>query len=125
MMTMMTLYATALFLGGSLLMASAFLGGHDVGHGVHLAADHAPAPDGPGTWLPFLSFRFWTFGVAFFGLTGVIFDGVGLAGEGATLAVAIGLGLACGLAGALILRALARRQPSSLPTEIGCIGELA
>lgn len=32
----------------------------------------ARAPEAPRRWLPFLSFRFWTFGAAFFGLTGTL-----------------------------------------------------
>ncbi len=54
------------------------LGDHGLGHGVHhaSAADAAHGVrDAAGRkrlWLPFSSMRFWTFGTAAFGLTGVL-----------------------------------------------------
>ena len=47
--------------------------------------------------------RFWTFLLAFFGLTGLVFSGFGRAGTAATLALAVlvGVGTASGAAAAL------------------------
>lgn len=49
-------------------------------------------------WLPFFTFRFWTFGACFFGLTGLLLTWVGadLSAQG-ILAIAIAMGLLCGL----------------------------
>ena len=78
----MTIYLTALAFGGILLVAS-LMGGHD--HADHHAGDHDPdhADDHDAgsvaraaLVLPFLSLRFWVFGLAFFGLTGAILHGL-------------------------------------------------
>jgi membrane protein implicated in regulation of membrane protease activity len=75
------LYMFALVLGGVLLASSLILGGHGDAHGgeVHAADGGHDAEGGPESFLvAFLSMRFWTFFLAFFGLTGVVLDGLGL-----------------------------------------------
>ena len=77
-------------------------------------------------WLPFLSLRFWTFALCFFGLTGLLVSLVQpeLA-NGLTFLIAILMGLLCGTAAAFVLRALGSNQVNSLtrPDELsGHIG---
>lgn len=132
---MLIVYAIALLFGGTLVLASVLLGHHDVDassgaaaldHDVSVPTDDHPVDAHAGTlWLPFLSLRFWTFGAAFFGLTGVLFHSLALAGEGATLGLAIGAGLVCGLVAALVIRVLSRQEASSLPTELSFVGQPA
>jgi len=116
-------YAFATILGGALL-AFSIVGGdgdHDAdglhddadagggdGHSDHGAADqglqgvHAAAGAGGsviGLFGVALSLRFWTFFAAFFGLTGLVLDGLDLvAGELPPLALAVGMGLLAGTA---------------------------
>jgi hypothetical protein len=132
-MIMPTVYAVALFAGGVFVLASFFFGhhdlggGHDFGHpGDHPdAAGHEHAPDSgvSGIWLPFFSLRFWTYGATFFGLTGTLLHGLGVAGESATLASAAGMGVGCGSVAAIVIRSLSRREVNSLPTELSFVGE--
>lgn len=55
----------------------------------------------------FRSVRFWTFFLAFFGMTGLSLDGLGLMGPMAALAAAIGMGSASGLGASAAIRVLA------------------
>ena len=57
-------------------------------------------------WLPIFSFRFWTFGSAFFGLTGAVLTGLSLSVEPLTLGLSAAVGLTVGSASAWIVRAL-------------------
>jgi membrane protein implicated in regulation of membrane protease activity len=112
------LYLFALVLGGILLGASMLLGGSEgdgeAGHaadshadvdGGHVHASHAAdghAADGHDAsggfesfLVAFLSMRFWTFFLAFFGLTGIVLDGFGLVANtivSAVIATAMGAG---------------------------------
>jgi len=130
----MAIYLFALVVGGVLLGASIFLGGgeagdgdHGVGHDADLDAgvdgdadvdDHgshvthgdsaSPSGDAGGALTFFLwslgSLRFWTFFLAFFGLTGLALEGLGLVAPGAlgpSLAIGMGLVVAYGGMGAL------------------------
>ena len=70
-------------------------------------------------WLPFFSFRFWTFGSCFFGLTGLLLTSLqNLANVSlSTLEIAglsAGVGLACGTLIAGVMRILQRRKANSL-----------
>ena len=72
---MLSAYIVCLLAGGGVLGASMF-GGHDSDGGdAHVGDAHGDgAHDGHHEWaarLPFLSLRFWTWGVTFFGLAGV------------------------------------------------------
>jgi membrane protein implicated in regulation of membrane protease activity len=118
---MIYLYLIALVVGGGLLGASIVLGGHDApGHDVHGAEHLAPAgKEGPlgGAesylyWL--VSVRFWTFFVAFFGLTGLVFDGLGLvASQWVTLVIAVAVGTTSGSSAMLVLRKLTTDDANS------------
>ena len=72
---MLSAYIVCLLAGGVVLGASMF-GGHDSDSGdAHVGDAHGGAiHEGHHEWagrLPFLSLRFWTWGVTFFGLAGV------------------------------------------------------
>lgn len=129
-------YLFSLILGGVLLGASLLLGGHDdadvdVDADVDFDADgeadldamldaetdHDVDPGGHGSfgdwWVTFLSLRFWTFFLAFFGLTGLLLDGLNLvASEWIALACAIAMGTTIGGAAVSIIRRLTRSNTS-------------
>ncbi|MBD2109569.1 NfeD family protein [Nodosilinea sp. FACHB-13] len=77
-------------------------------------------------WLPFLSLRFWTFALCFFGLTGLLINLVqpNLAVWLGTL-IALLMGLFCGLVAALVLRSLGRQSVSSLIRPETLTGQIA
>lgn len=77
-------------------------------------------------WLPFLSLRFWTFALCFFGLTGLLITLVQPALPGWLGAlIAVFMGLFCGLVAALVLRSLARQSVSSLIRPETLTGQIA
>ncbi len=125
---MLVIYDTALAVGGVLLLASLIFGHHGADHGgLDHSADsgHGDAEDGGvGSLFVFLSMRFWTFSVAFFGLTGMLFTRLKLMGESPNevLALSIGVGLGCGFGAAWILNRLKNQVVNSLPTELGYAG---
>ncbi|HZG38524.1 MAG TPA: hypothetical protein VEZ50_07560 [Nodosilinea sp.] len=127
------------FIGGSVFVFLAAVGGLD---GVDFADDVGFDLDGQveiddidvGTqldqtltalrsrwWLPFLSLRFWTFALCFFGLTGLLLTRTQPAlASGLVALIAVCMGLLCGLMAALVLRSLGRSPVSSLirPDEL-------
>jgi hypothetical protein len=104
---MLTIYLVALAIGGTLLAASLFLGGHHGADGGH-DADHGAGHGGDGfDLLPVASLRFWTFLLAAGGGTGTALHLTG-AGPGriATAAISLGVGYASGMAAVLVVRRL-------------------
>ena len=76
---MSAVYVGFLLFGGLLILASFFGGGHDAE--AHVGDADAGGGDGHGdghdqsqasAWLSLFGLRFWSFGAAFFGLTGLI-----------------------------------------------------
>ena len=122
---MIYLYLFALVLGGVLLGASMLLGGHGDGHAPEAHADGPDANAGVESFLvAFLSMRFWTFFLAFFGLTGVVLDGFGLVSStwiAATLSV--GMGLFAGGAAAWIMRRVRGDESNSAATSKDFVGK--
>jgi membrane protein implicated in regulation of membrane protease activity len=125
------LYIASLGLGGVVLLIS-LAGGHGDGHG-DAGADHgdhgahAEAESAHNALLlPFLSLRFWTFAAAFFGLTGLVLGGLGLAAPALVPFIAGGVGLGSGYAASQIFRALARKPLGQLGTggHVGREGKL-
>jgi membrane protein implicated in regulation of membrane protease activity len=129
----MALYLGCLAFGGLFLGAS-LLGGHD-GHGGHDGGGHdggghdgdhagathdAPAQHGP--WLPFLSVRFWTFALAFFGLTGAALTAAGAAVAAVVPAVAGAVGVGAGYGASRLLGGLARRPVGLLAAGASHVG---
>lgn len=99
--------------------------GHAHGHG----GSHAPSGGDAGLtfesvlWLTLFSLRFWSFASAFFGLTGVVLDGLGLTGsENETLAFAIGIGSGSGLLASWLVQRLRNEVLSTIPSEEGFVG---
>ena len=94
------------------------LDGHaDVGHDLapgHLTDDAQAVGEGRGLrrrripWMPFLSLRFWTFGSAFFGLTGTLLTLLTAAGEPLGVVLAGGTGLVAGLGMATLAHSMRR-----------------
>lgn len=108
---MIYLYLFALVLGGVLLGASLILGGHGAPGEGDASADGAAHPDAPdeagveSLLVAFLSLRFWTFFLAFFGLTGVVLDGLGLVASSLLAAVlSAAMGVATGAAAVWVMR---------------------
>lgn len=124
---MLPIYATALAVGGTLLVASLVLGhhgadhdfgGHDVGH----AGGEHGSPE-LGLLASFLSVRFWTFAFAFFGLTGVIFERVVPLSSGTqVLLAAVVAGLVVGFVASTVVNKLRADTVTSTPTELGYVG---
>jgi membrane protein implicated in regulation of membrane protease activity len=104
-------YVFSLVVGGVFLGVSSLFGSKDVdaGHGggdLHaMDASHHGA-EVEASWVPFLSLQFWMFALAFFGLTGTVLEGFGLAGGLVTAGSAVGLGLAAGLSASYALHRL-------------------
>lgn len=101
--------------------------GFEAAHSLSVAdASHGLGPRKRRIWLPMLTFRFWTFGSAFFGLTGALltsFTGVG------ALMVAVmsgATGLSVGTVSAWMVRWLRRPVGESvrLADYAGSTGEL-
>lgn len=123
---MFPIYATALAVGGTLLLASVLLGHHgaDHPHDFHIGHGHdGDASPEVGLLASFLSLRFWTFAFAFFGLTGVIFERVVPLQNGqAVLAIAAVTGVVVGFVAATIVNKLRAETVTSTPSEIGYVG---
>ncbi|MEM8602396.1 MAG: NfeD-like protein [Cyanobacteria bacterium P01_H01_bin.121] len=78
-----------------------------------------------GFWLPWTSFKFWTFGTCFFGLTGLLLSQLAptLSSSG-ILVFAIAMGLFCGTTMATTLRFLRGRRANSLIETSDLIGQV-
>lgn len=76
-------------------------------------------------WLPFLSLRFWTFALCFFGLTGLLIQLVqpDLPGWLGAL-IAVVMGFFCGLVAALVMRSLGQQSVSSLMRPEDLAGQI-
>jgi membrane protein implicated in regulation of membrane protease activity len=140
------LYLFSLIVGAVLLGASILLGGHgadadgevDVGGDVDADADGeldggldkdaaiGGHGDFSGFLTTFLSLRFWTFFLAFFGLTGLVLDLFGLVGSSwITLALALAMGLGTGAGAMAALRKLAAETSGKAVESGDYIGKTA
>lgn len=134
---MLTLYLIALMLGGTLVMATLVLGDHgdgdlatdldidmdvdvdidvDVDADVDADADAVGAPDAVMSWLPYASMRFWTFFLAFFGLTGSVLAGLGLMAN--TIAVAVISVVVGYVSGFSVVKALRNLRETSADSSV-------
>lgn len=118
---MLAIYLASLIAGGGLLLWS-MAGGGDAED-----ADTGEAHGGDG-WLsalPFSSLTFWTFFLAFFGLTGSTLTLFGLAGSAAiTATLAAALGLGAGFTIALVMKRLRREVVDSSIRALDFVGEV-
>jgi hypothetical protein len=112
---MLQIYLGALAFGGTLLIASLFLGSKDADH------DHG---DGDGeheahgaadgfAWLPVTSLRFWTFVLAFGGIAGALLTWLGGIGEPIVGVAALAVGWGSGLGMNLAMRGLRKGSVGS------------
>lgn len=79
-------------------------------------------------WLPFFSFKFWTFAVCFFGLTGIILEILepNMAGW-LVNTIAVAIGIVCGSMMAWSLRILGGNQTNSFVRSddlVGSVGQV-
>ena len=153
---MLVLYVIALGIGGTMVAASLLLGGHDsdvdhdldgdvdadvdadaggadadhdLDHGADAHVSHADGVaglDAAMAWLPVTSMRFWTFFLAFFGLTGAAL----ILADAVASQVAIGVisgvvGYGSGLGVATAVRKLKTQQVDSSLSERDYIGATA
>ena len=107
----------------------AFAHDHDVDHApslseAALAGGPKPIEAPRRRFVPFTSFRFWTFGGCFFGLTGVALSQLTTLGEPLSALTSAGVGLAAGTATAALVHRL--RRPVGAPlTSDQWIGQTA
>ncbi len=137
------MYLFSFALGGLLLLASILLGDKDGGHDGDGGADAptggdqgvyhdvptahgVPAAPGAiaGLFTAFLSMRFWMFFLAFFGLTGLVLDGLDLIpSNGLALALSLGMGLATGLITVAVFRHLSTSETSTAASVGDYVGK--
>lgn len=128
---MIYVYLFALVVGGIVVGASMLLGGHD--GEVHAGGDGAEpvGQDGPdagaeSVFFAMLSVRFWTFFLAFFGLTGFLFEGLGLVPwSWLTTAIAVTVGVLAGTSASWIVRRLQRDTSNSAASSADYVGKMA
>lgn len=123
-------YVFALVLGSILLGASFLLGGDhdaDADTDVDSDADHGSDHDSHGDLGGFFgvlgSMRFWTFFSAFFGLTGIVLDGLDLAAAPIALGLAIGVGFLTGWTAVTLLNRLAANDTGVAATVDDYVGK--
>src|SRR5690606_593626 len=78
-----------------------------------------------GLWLPFFSFRFWTFSSAFFGLTGTLLTLIATMSQAVVLPMSLFTGFGIGFTVAYTLHRLKREQVDSSLRLRSLIGEEA
>ena len=124
-------YLFSMIVGGILLGAAVRLGAHGDGHADVHGDPGQPAFEGDAAGAEpflatFLSVRFWTFFLAFFGLTGLSFTALGILPIPWLVGlISLGIGLAAGGGGALALREAAKRQTNSAAMASDLIGKTA
>jgi membrane protein implicated in regulation of membrane protease activity len=124
---MLTLYICGAILGGILIGASAFIGGHDadhdVDHDVDHSLDHGHDHDVHGDfWLPFLSLRFWTYGLMVFGVVGLLLTWLTNVSTASGAVLSIASGLVAGTGVAYLMRSLRGSDSDSLAREQDLLG---
>ena len=96
----------------------------DIDFGTHLGETFAALRN--RWWLPLLSLRFWTFALCFFGLTGLLLNGLQPDLDRWLVAlIALVMGFFCGLVASLVLRSLSRQSVSSLIRPDELTGQIA
>ena len=135
-------YLFAFALGGLLLLASIFLGDKDGGHDADHDAEAEAGPGNPsnpgslahdgagdhggfaGLFSAFLSVRFWMFFLAFFGLTGLVLDGLDIvASSTVSLVLAIGMGILTGEVTVYVFRRRAHSETSTAASAHDYVGK--
>ncbi len=121
----LSVYIACLVFGGIFIGASLVGGHHGDGQGGHDGHDgHGhEGHHGPHTsLLPFLSLRFWTFSLGFFGLAGAVLTATGALPLALVPVVAGGVGLSSGYGAARLLGSLARRPVGLVASSASHVG---
>jgi membrane protein implicated in regulation of membrane protease activity len=131
-LSVLAVYVGSLLFGGLLIVASLFGAGHDADMHVdlHVGDGHGGQGDTDGhdqtqasAWLTLFGLRFWSFGAAFFGLTGVILHAIGGPVVAAAAPfIAAGVGVAAGLGASTAFRALSRETVGQLRGAAALVG---
>lgn len=122
-----TIYVAALVAGGGFVLMSSVAGlfDGDVDASSDVDGDHevhaGPPTADVSTFIPFLSFKFWTFASAFFGLTGFVLGRLGTPAV-VTFVLAVLMGALCGFGISYALHALKRNQLGSMVTTQRLLG---
>ncbi|MBX3188566.1 MAG: hypothetical protein KF819_16235 [Labilithrix sp.] len=120
---MILLYLASAVTGGLLLLLSLAGGHHDDAEAdVELEAEASPEIELMLEALPIASLRFWTFLLAFGGLTGALLTWLSGLGPIAVAATALAVGYAAGLGVTKLVRWLAADQISSTLARDACVG---
>ncbi len=140
---MLTVYLTCLIVGGVFVLLAALGGDGEFGGdgdvdfgadgdlggdleatvdpGVPSASD--ATPDMQALWLPIFSFKFWTFGSCFFGLTGCCLIWFGPETSDATIStISAFIGIGTGATAAWALRRLQTRESDSTVRTVDLVG---
>ncbi len=117
---MLQIYLGALAFGGTLLVASMFLGSKDADHD----HDKDSGVDGLG-WLPVTSLRFWTFLLAFGGIAGALLTWLGGVGEPIVGIAALAVGWGSGVGMTMAMRGLRKGSVGSEVALAELSGETA
>jgi membrane protein implicated in regulation of membrane protease activity len=135
---MILLYTICAVIGGGFVLLSSFFGGdaeadHDLDQDADSEIDHDADVDhdahsememhGGSVWLPFFSFKFWTFSLAFFGLTGLLLRLLTDIGTPLELVFSIPTGTIIGSGVTYALRSLRKNQISSSIGHAEFIGQ--
>jgi membrane protein implicated in regulation of membrane protease activity len=122
----LAIYVGSLLFGGLLITASLF-GGGDHGGDAHAGGD-GHSGDGHDSnasyaWLSLFGLRFWSFGTAFFGLSGLVVEWLGGGGWHALApALAGGIGAAAGLGASSVFRTLSREAVGQVQSAGALVG---
>lgn len=134
---MLIAYIVSMIVGGGLVLMTAISGhghhdvdlGHhdaDLGHGDADASHDSDHGSGDADlWLPFLSLRFWTYGIAAFGFAGTLLVTLANLSETASIPWSIGTGLLCGLAVSYLTRLAMRSETDSSVKTHDMLGKTA
>ncbi|TVQ22873.1 MAG: NfeD-like protein [Leptolyngbya sp. DLM2.Bin15] len=93
----------------------------DVGVDRRDEEERSPLHRRRGLWLPIFSLRFWTFGVCFFGLSGILLSATEMTAA-TVLLTSVAMGVICGSIVAIALRQLGRRRIDSLVRSTDYVG---
>lgn len=119
---MLSIYYFCLIVGGIFVALSALAGIDGVDFDHYFDCD-LEVNQSRRVWLPFFNLKFWTFGIGFFGLTGVLLSSIQPALLPTTIhIIALLTGLLCGTVISLIMRGLTNRQVNSLVRSDDLVG---
>jgi len=119
---MLTLYIVSAAVAGALVILSLLGADHGADHDLHF--DHAEhdAGGGHGRWIPFFSFRFYTYFFAGLGATGLLIHYLANVDPTVTLWLALSVGLFAGLSVSILIRLLRVGETTSGTSDQDVLG---